>query len=256
MSNARQYEIGIRSDDDADLASRLMISSLSLVPRDDGFAAGFIDSDVIVPTQPRSAIERDVAAVRTGDFTKHVMELTKLPMEVAESALAADKGDGFEHPLVLREHCFDFGSGLVGVSFGGRDDAPGLFNVSVDSDGRKVGDHIDSLDPRQKISILNLGPGSRWHRFAPGFLREETDQSLGHRESRIEHARILLQMEDQYRLTAYWVRLDAPSIDPASGIRTVDALINTAAAVCLHDGSTMGSAQPSTAVFVGMPVAA
>jgi hypothetical protein len=100
-------------------------------------------------------------------------------------------------------------------------------------------------NPDLSLLIGNMGPGEHWHHLVPEFNRDTAGGP-----QRADRVRFMEAHPDPSSIPVYWFKLRAPGDD------YVEALLNTPVAYAMHDGSTLGCPEPSTAFFCAIdPVA-
>lgn len=229
------------------LKDRLLVSGLQLIDRHTAAANGYGDREVIVPTTPRQPTTREVAEFTASDATLNKLRLVALPLSIGEKAIRLC-ADALEfHAATAAPEKLD--NGFFATDIGIRVDAAGQANVSLDPEGCKVGEHIDTEDdPLYRIAVLNMGPGKRWHRLTPAFSREELGNQRPEPDLRNAYMKNLQQKDEDRALLAYWIRLDPPVFVQAEP--AVEALLFSPVANYLHDGATLGAKLGSTAIFI------
>ncbi len=193
----------------------------------------------------RKPSDQDVAAIMATPDTQRAIQLVRMRAEVAAQLLAQcltarvmslrpAEGDPYQA----------LAPGIVGWVRGDRIDMPGQLHVSMSSKfpGQKVGDHIDSWrNVDTTFLIANMGPGDRWHRVIPAINR----LAIGG-PSMPEQSKFVQNHPAPQEIPVHWFKLAAP----ANGY--VEAALNLPVAWATHDGSTIGSEQPSQAVMAVM----
>lgn len=239
--------IGIVDLDPPFLQDKLLVSALQILEPEIAQQQGYGYREVIVPTQPHKPTQEQLEAIMPDEYTTHLLRLTRLPASIGHRALHHIKAPGFRMDPT---NILDLGSDFSGAPLSFRLDKPDQMNVSVDNDGLKVGDHIDTWDDSSlQLAILNMGPGKRWHRIAPAFCRDDMNGERPSPGARHAHMRELLKSGED--LLTYWVPLGAPAVNTTGS--TVEAIVSSPVARYLHEGSTHGCDQASTAVFIATP---
>jgi hypothetical protein len=211
---------------------------------------GYGRREVIVPTIPRHPTNEQLGAIIANEETSDVLHLKSLPASIGDRAIRLCQEPGF---AMNPANYSDLGEGFVGAPFGFRLDPPGQTNVSIDSDALKVGDHIDTWDNSDmQLAVLNMGPGTRWHRITPAFSRDDMDGQRPSPEVRQAHMRNMIEAGMGGRLLAYWIFLDAPS-RASNGELMVEAVMTSPVTRYLHEGSTYKAMAESTAAFIVTP---
>lgn len=247
MSRNTLNRIGIVAPDSTSLQDKLLVSGLRILEPELAVLQGYGYREVIVPTEPCRPTQEQLEAILPDEYTTHVLRLTRLPVSIGNRALQHIKDSDFRMDPT---NSLDLGSDFRGAPQGFRLDKPDQINVSVDNEGLKVGDHIDTWeDPSVQWAILNMGPGERWHRIAPTFCRDDMNGERPSPGARHAHMRNLVEAGEE--LLTYWIPLGAPAVSATDS--TVEAIVSSPVARYLHEGSTYCSDQASTAVFIATP---
>jgi hypothetical protein len=244
-------EIGILCENRDGLRERCQVPlGLTVLKPTEAEQKGYYASDiprVIVPaTMPRPATDEELDAIIAGPETKRLMQLCRLPRYIGERLLKGcmDNGlDAFDENTPYQEIAPSISGHCLSSRF---DDADQLtVSVNLRDINRlnglpsKVGLHMDTYEnPDLSLLIGNIGPGEHWHNLVPEFNRD-----VAGGPSRADRMRFLEAHPDPSSIPVYWFKLRPPDKD------SIEVLLNAPVAWAMHDGSTLGFPEPSTAFF-------
>lgn len=247
--NANAFPLGIHCTDPGLLRSRILVSGQMILDAKTAEIHGYGHREVIVPTDPQAPTDEQLAAIIASEETRHKVHLVSLPASIGNQALKVCQAPDFK---MIVDNYKDLGEDFIGAPLGSRLDKANQVNVSVDGDGLKVGDHVDTWpDPNVQLAILNMGPGERWHRLAPAFSRDDMN---GQRPtSDVREAHLQSMIASGIDCDTYWIRLEPPRPVAPGEIPLVEAILPSPVARYLHEGSTLGAQAESTAIFIATP---
>lgn len=228
----------------------MVSSGLTILEPTEAERQGYLASDiarVIVPaTLPRLATSEELDGITASTDTKRTMQLVRLPRILGARLLEECNKEplsSFDEHKPYQEIV----PGIRGLYMTSRLDDANQLTVSVNLQEinqltglpAKVGCHIDTREnPDASLLIGNMGPGERWHQIVPEFNRD----SVGGAQ-RSERARFMETHPDPSSMKVYWLKLAAPTED------YIEAILNAPVAYAMHDGSTLGCSEHSTALF-------
>ena len=246
-------EFGVHSENPDILAQRYRVSdgvvqlglkqavALGYSPREIAGAVTIPRVDMVQPLDSlRKPTERELKDITAEADTKRVMRIVRLGQAVVEQ-LRERCIDAKVKPHMQIDEYQELLPGIWGLPASVREDQANQLSVSISTVhfGTKVGEHIDEwADPSTSFLIANMGPGERWHRVTPEINRDAIRGA-----THTSRAKYLEAHPDPSSIPVHWFKLEPPRDG------CVEAIVGSPVAWARHDGSTIGSNEPSEAVM-------
>lgn len=226
--------IGLACQDIDLLRARCQVSGIRILGAAEARLLGYIDSEVIIPTELRCPTDEELEKLIATPDTDITMRLCRLPRaiggcvlnDIATIGAAATKTQ--EYPIAPG----------ISARYIERAEAHELAPTSsVDNSQPKaprVGLHIDNYPPDTLKHIIKLGPGPGWHLISPAINRVRINGRTP--AERLAYVRQL----DPDEAVLYAILLKPPEPDAlfTLGMESYDeALLNVPVGFALHDGA-------------------
>ena len=226
------------------LFERCWVADLRIVAEDAGGKERYQPGGVIIPTEMRKPREQELEAIiAPADYEGVVMDLCRIPRWLGLEAIRLSetpdhRGPSLDNPIVEAE-----GMELRFMAL--QHAAPNVTVATVNpANGTYVGMHIDNWPDLNTLYMgANLGPGERYFVFCPDIERE----IIGSRAPAAVRQHISKLLGSSVSPLAYFVELGAPGSDYFEGY------VNAPVARVLHEGSTQGIDETSSAFYYMTP---